>query len=184
MPDLFDELVSALISREGGYVNNAADRGGETIWGITAAVARENGYGGPMAAMTREQAIAIYRAKYWAKPGLYLIAPLSRAVAEELLDTGVNMGTGTAGVFFQRALNALNRCGKDYADVMVDGGVGPATAKAFQTYLKRNGASAEAIMLKALNCLQGARYIELSEGRVANETFTNGWLAQRVGIAA
>jgi lysozyme family protein len=49
-----------------------------------------------MAAMTRDQASAIYRAKYWAKPGLYLVAPLSAKVAAELFDTGVNMGTGTA----------------------------------------------------------------------------------------
>jgi lysozyme family protein len=35
-------------------------------------------------------------------------------LAAELLDTGVNMGTGTATGFLQRALNALNRNGRDY----------------------------------------------------------------------
>jgi hypothetical protein len=75
-----------------------------------------------MAAMTRDQAKAIYRAKYWAKPGLYLVAPLSARIAEELLDTGVNMGTGTAGIFLQRLLNALNERRPDYPDVKVDGG--------------------------------------------------------------
>jgi lysozyme family protein len=151
---------------------------------VTVGVARENGYAGSMRAMTRDQAKAIYRAKYWAKPGLYLIAPLSEAVADELFDTGVNMGTGTAAIFFQRALNALNRQAKDYPDILVDGGVGPATAAAFKAYLKRNGKTAETVMLKTLNSLQGARYVELSEGRGQNETFTNGWMAQRVGLAA
>lgn len=182
MHDLFDRLVLTLIGVEGGYTNNPNDTGGETNWGITIGVARENGYGGPMRAMNRDQAIAIYRAKYWAKPGLYQIAPLSEKVAEELFDSGVNMGTGTAGVMFQRALNALNRQGKDYLDILVDGGIGPGTTAAFGAYLRRNQQTGESVMLKALNCLQGARYIELSEARGQNETFTNGWLANRVGL--
>lgn len=184
MTDVFDRLIEPLLKREGGYVNDPNDRGGETNWGVTIGVARENGYGGSMRAMTRDQAKAIYRTKYWAKPGLYLIAPLSEAVADELFDTGVNMGTGTAAIFFQRALNALNRQAKDYPDIIVDGGIGPATAAAFKAYLKRNGKTAEPVMLKTLNSLQGARYVELSEGRGQNETFTNGWMAQRVGLAA
>jgi lysozyme family protein len=94
------------------------------------------------------------------------------------------MGTGTAAMFLQRALNALNRMAGDYPDIRVDGAIGPATAAAFAAYLKRNGAKAEAVMLKALNVLQGARYIELAEGRASNETFLNGWLANRVGLDA
>jgi lysozyme family protein len=182
--DLFDTLVEGLIAREGGYTNNPADPGGETIWGITKGVARENGYSGPMRAMTRDQAKAIYRAKFWAKPGLYLIAPLSPAIAEELLDTGVNAGTGTAGMMLQRALNALNREGRDYPDVKVDGGIGPGTAGALATYLKKRGRAGESVMLKALNCLQGARYIEIAEGREASEQFVYGWLDARVALPA
>jgi lysozyme family protein len=184
LSDLFDKLIGPLIDREGGYSNNPNDAGGETNWGITASVARENGYAGSMAAMTRDQAVAIYRTKFWAKPGLYLIGPLSEKVAEEMFDTGVNMGTGTAAIFFQRALNVLNRGAKDYADLRVDGAIGSATEKAFKAYLARNGAKAEPVMLKALNCLQGAHYIELAEARAANEDFENGWLANRVGLAA
>ena len=184
MPDLFDSLVEKLITKEGGYVFDPRDAGGETNFGITRAVARENGYAGAMAAMTRDQAKAIYRAKYWAKPGLYLIAPLSSKIAEELLDTGVNMGTGTAGTFLQRALNALNGQARDYADILVDGGIGPGTAAALKALLAKRGAAGEGVVLKALNCLQGARYIELAEGRAANETFEFGWLANRVALAA
>lgn len=180
MSDLFDTLVEGLIGREGGYVNDRADSGGETIWGITAAVARENGYAGPMRAMTRDQAKAIYRAKYWAKPGLYLVAQLSHAIAEELLDTGVNAGTGTAGIFLQRALNVLNRGGADYADLKVDGAIGPGTAGALKTFLTRNKPKGEGRLLKALNCLQGAYYIELAENRAKDERFVNGWLDNRV----
>ena len=39
-------------------------------------------------------------------------------------------------------------------------------------------------MLKALNALQGERYIDLAEKRQANESFVYGWLRTRVEIAA
>ena len=182
MADLFDELVERLISVEGGYVNDPSDSGGETIFGITKAVARENGYTGAMRHMSRAQAKVIYRAKYWAKPGLYLIAPLSKHVAEELLDTGVNAGTGSAGMMFQKALNVMNRNSKDYPDIAEDGAIGPGTAKAFAAYPKRNGALAETRMLKALNCMQGAFYIDLARRREKDERFVNGWLDNRVAL--
>jgi len=38
--------------------------------------------------------------------------------------------------------------------------------------------------LTALNCLQGARYVELARNRAANEAFLFGWLRTRVGLAA
>lgn len=97
MPDLFDKLDVPTAAIEGGYVNNPDDRGGETNHGITIGVARENGYAGRMIDMTAAQAKAIRRTKYYAKAGVYLLAPLSEAIATEIYDTGINMGTGTAG---------------------------------------------------------------------------------------
>ncbi len=43
-----EQYLEELIKREGSYVNNQADRGGATKYGITEAVARENGYKGNM----------------------------------------------------------------------------------------------------------------------------------------
>ncbi len=180
MSDQFDTLIGPLLGVEGGYSNNPADSGKETIWGITIGVARENGYAGSMRAMTRDQATTIYRAKYWIKPGLYLISPISANIAAELFDTGVNMGTGTASMFLQRVLNVLNEQGKDYADVAVDGGIGPRTAAALRALMVKRGVAGEAVVLKGLNCLQGARYIELAEGRAEDELFEYGWLANRI----
>jgi lysozyme family protein len=48
-----DNLVDALIEREGGYVRHPADRGGPTCFGITEAVARAHGYAGPMRQLPR-----------------------------------------------------------------------------------------------------------------------------------
>ena len=37
------------------------------------------------------------------------------------------------------------------------------------------GAEGERVLLAALNCLQGARYLDITRKRGANETFTFGW---------
>jgi lysozyme family protein len=103
------DTITALIQREGGYTNNPDDKGGETNFGITAAVARAFGYTGPMGSMTQQVARDIYAQRYWHQPRFDDVDMVSELVAEELLDTGVNMGTATAGKFLQRALNVLNQ---------------------------------------------------------------------------
>lgn len=183
MTDLFMDLATRLLRVEGGYSNHPSDRGGETMWGVTIGVARENGYTGAMRDMTKEQAFAIYRRAYWERPGFHLIGDVSPKIAEELFDTGVNMGVGIPGVWLQRALNALNSNGQHYADIMVDGQVGPATARALSALIaKRGRVDAEKVILRALNAFQAVRYIELCEKRQANEAFGWGWLSQRVGM--
>lgn len=183
MADAFDRFIDPLLAREGGHVDHPDDRGGETAWGITEQVARAQGFAGPMAALSRGAAKAIYRRTYWEAPGLQAVARLSDAVAGELLDTGVNMGPGAAARFLQRALNVLNGKGRHWPDVAVDGRIGPASLAALAALLKRRGPAGEAVLLKALNGLQAARYIELCEAREPNESFAFGWLAERVGMA-
>lgn len=180
-PPTIDQLVDDLIAREGGYVHHPADRGGATNWGITEAVARAHGYGGPMALLPREDAAAIYRRLYWHRPRYDQVARRSARLASELFDTGANMGPGVATTFLQRALTALNRNGKDFADITPDGRVGPKTLAALDAFLKVRGASGETILLRALEALQGERYLRLAEKRPANEAFLYGWLANRIG---
>jgi lysozyme family protein len=185
MADLFHELAPTLLRIEGGYANNPNDAGGETNFGITKAVARANGYTGPMRDMRCDQALAIYRAEYWARPGFQVVGEIAPKVAGELLDTGVNMGVGTASIFLQRALNVLNRRARDYADIKVDGWIGAKTIAALNGLIAVRGQDrAEAVLLKMLNCLQGARYVELGEQRAENEEFELGWFENRIGLAA
>jgi lysozyme family protein len=115
-----DNLVDALIEREGGYVRHPADRGGPTCFGITEAVARAHGYAGPMRQLPRSEAAAIYRRLYWERPRFDRVAERSAALAAELFDTGVNMGPSVAVTFLQRALTALNRNGRDYGNYILD----------------------------------------------------------------
>lgn len=178
IPQILDEIVAV----EAGFVHHPNDRGGPTIWGITEAVARKNGYQGDMREMKREQAKAIYLREYIEKPGFMLVYEVSPTIAHELIDSGVNLGTAWPSLWLQRTLNAFNEQGKHYPDLKVDGSIGPATAAALKAYLAKRGKDAELVMLTALNSLQGARYIEVTEGRAANESFTFGWFAKRVVI--
>jgi lysozyme family protein len=177
-----DTLMEALIDREGGYVHHPADKGGPTCFGITEAVARAHGYAGPMRKLPRADAAAIYKRLYWQRPKFDEIARRSDRLAAELFDTGVNMGPAVAVTFLQRALTALNRGGKDYPDLTPDGRVGPTTLAALDTFLSTRGqSSGETVLLRALEALQGERYLRLAERRPANEAFLYGWLANRIG---
>lgn len=176
-----EQLIDALIEREGGYVHHPADRGGATCWGITQAVARAHGYHGPMSALPREEAEAIYRRLYWVRPRFHQVASRAPRIAAELFDTGANMGPGVAATFLQRALTALNRNGKDYSDLVPDGRIGPITLGALDRFLQVRGERGETVLLRALEALQGERYLRLAERRPANEAFLYGWLANRIG---
>ena len=116
-----DRLIDGVLEREGGFIDHPADKGGPTCFGITEAVARAHGYAGAMKQLPRDTARSIYRRLYWLRPRFDEVASHSTRVASELFDTGVNMGPAVAVTFLQRALTALNRSGKDYADLTPDG---------------------------------------------------------------
>lgn len=182
--DPFEAALAHTLAIEGGYSDHPSDTGGKTNWGITEAVARRHGYGGDMKALPKMTAVSIYRKDYWDALRLDNVAAHSRAIALELFDTGVNMGTGKAAEFLQRSLNALNAQGKLYADIKVDGDIGPATLAALDAYFAKRGAAGGEVLRRALDCLQGARYVALAEGRQANEDFLFGWLRTRIGDIA
>lgn len=175
-----DQMIEATIGKEGGYSNNSHDTGGETMWGITAKVARANGYTGSMRDLPRARAVAIYRQEYAIKPGFAAVAEIMPSVGEELFDTGVNMGQALPALWLQEWLNVFNRQGKLYADIKEDGQIGPATLASLRGLRMSRGAEAETVLLRALNCSQGERYKVLSQKRPANEEFTWGWLRNRV----
>lgn len=172
-----DQIIEDILKAEGGYVNDPRDRGGETNFGITLAVARQNGFHGSMKDMPESFARLVYRKRYIEAPGFHLVLPISETIGAELVDTGVNMGPSVAGKFLQRALNVLSP-----HEIAVDGVVGQGTRKTLEAYLKRRSDDGESVLLKTLNCLQGARYIELAEARQQNKAFIFGWIRARVKI--
>jgi lysozyme family protein len=180
---LRDRIIADIIEREGGFVDDPKDSGGATKYGVTERVARLYGYDGPMRDMPVEVAQAVYEELYWNALRLDRIHVLSPEIAEELADTGVNMGVGTAAHFLQRALNALNVNATVYPDLILDNIIGPASLAALAAYLKhRPGHDGLRVLLDALNSLQGVRYIEIAEARPKDERFVFGWFRARVGI--
>lgn len=179
------KIIDGIIVREGGYVNHPDDRGGPTNFGITLDTYRKyksNASVEDLKRMLRIEAFSIYENEYYVRPKINKIHDISTLVAEEVLDTGVNMGTGIAVRFLQQCLNAFNMKQSYYADLVVDGVIGDNTLNALREYINRRGTTGELVLLKALNCLQGARYIELSQSREANESFVYGWINQRIHI--
>ena len=111
--DNFPRCWAQLLGNEGGYVDNPNDPGGATIWGVTEAVARANGYTGDMRMMAQATAEAIAKREYWdVVQGDSLPAPLDFQV----LDGAYNSGAGRAAEWLQRAVG-----------VQADGQIGPVT---------------------------------------------------------
>ncbi len=131
-----DALIDGLIEREGGYVNHPADKGGPTCFGITEAVARAHGYARRDAQSAAQRRRRPSTAGFTGCGRASTRSPGDRTrIAAELFDTGVNMGPAVATTFLQRALTALNRNARDYADLTPDGRVGPMTLHALDAFL-------------------------------------------------
>lgn len=177
-------IIDGILVREGReFTDNPDDRGGPTKFGITlATLAAFRGHlvtAADVRALEEPEARNIYLRRYITDVGFDLILEVSEKVGDEVIDTGVNCGQEVAARFLQRALNVLNRAQALYPDLAVDGHVGSATVAALKSYLAHRR---EGVLLTALNALQGARYVELCEGREKNESFVYGWLANRVGL--
>lgn len=182
-------IIDKILEIEGpDYTDDEKDSGGPTKWGITQATLA-NYRKTPVTPadvenLTRAEAWNCYDWLYVSKPGFTNVIPISEPIAGELIDTGVNCGSGVAILMLQRLLNALNDEGRLYRDLKVDGDLGQATLDALRAYLAARGTEGMLVLHKALNCLQGERYVDLAEKSVKNERFLYGWLRARVGLLA
>ena len=112
----FDTAFFKLLGHEGGYDNHPSDPGGETMWGVTKAVAKENGYDGPMKSLPVDVAQAIYKRQYW---DAVRADELPESVRYAVFDGAVNSGVSQSVLWLQRA------CGAS-----ADGKIGPRTIAA------------------------------------------------------
>ena len=116
------DMLDPVLRWEGGYVDDAADPGGATRYGITRkTLSRRRGRRVSkveVRALTRAEAVEIYRARYWdaCRCG-ELPAPLALAV----FDCAVNQGPKRARKLLQKA-----------AGVAADGVIGPLTLAAVE----------------------------------------------------
>ena len=171
--------INDLIDREGGYVNDPTDSGGETKYGITVATARAYGYTGPMRDMPRATAQTIYLKRYWIEPNFHRVDEIYPALAEALLDFGVLAGQTTAAKQLQLALNVLNRSGVDYPDIAADGRIGSITLAALRAFLAKRGREGGGVLFGMVCARQSVYLQELAERRPKDEKYQYGWQLNR-----
>jgi lysozyme family protein len=180
-----DQVIERILDEEGfRFTNDPLDPGGPTKYGITqntlAAWRGRAVTADDVRALLMDEAAKIYRKRYYLDPGFDQVNELSPAIAGKLTDAGVNEGAATVLRFFQRGLNAFNQGGKAYADIGVDGKMSPEAMAALKAFLGVRGVEGETVLVRTINCLQGARYIELTERNPLNERFTFGWISKRI----
>ena len=125
----FDKSLAKLLVHEGGYVNHIRDNGGMTNLGVTHKVWAEWS-GKPateavMRGLTVAKVAPLYKARYWDTVGG---DDLPHALAHCVFDMAVNSGPGRAVRWLQKLVNASQ-----------DGAMGPATRRATQAYVQREG---------------------------------------------
>ena len=184
-----DSIINGILDIEGeAFTNDPADSGGPTKWGIThATLARYRKVASVSAdevsRLNRSEAFNCYYWLFVLEPGFDKIVAVSPSIGAEVIDTGVNCGPGVATIILQRCLNAFNNQGEHYPDIPTDGHCGTATANSLRAFLDKRGTSGTIVLYKALNALQGERYIDLCEKRQKDEKYVFGWFANRVGMA-
>lgn len=189
----FAEILPHVLQAEGIYSFDPDDAGGETYRGISrryhpswpgwVEIDRLKKSGGVAAirkawdenALLRALVADFYREQFWER---FQGDRLPHDVAAEVFDTAVNTGVHRAVIWLQRAWNLLNRNGADYRDIVEDGQMGPGTLAALNAYLKKDNT---APLLKVMNILQGAHYLEYMKKSPAQEKYARGWL-NRVAV--
>jgi hypothetical protein len=113
----FAACVAFVLQQEGGFVDNPADPGGATKFGITLKTLedwrREPLDVEAVKALTREEAVEIYRTRYW---NAMRCGELPRGVDLMVFDCGVNAGPRRSILELQKAVG-----------VAADGIIGPVT---------------------------------------------------------
>lgn len=187
LPNIADftkaNIICTWCGIEAGYVNNPNDRGKETNHGITVATANEHkaelvkrfGWNGQMKDLTYDMAYWIYDTSWWQRLRCDDILAIHPFIADRVFDFAINGGRAIGAKTLQRILNACNRQGKDYSDLVVDGGIGSATLTALRSYVACRGKAGIEVLVQYQLALQGAHYITLAEKDRSQETFVNGW---------
>lgn len=181
-------ILTAVYKDEGGYSNIKQDPGGETNYGVTKVVAMQNGWTGSMKAFPKQCdteadvcADKIYYQNYIVKPGYAPIVEFNPPVAEELVNTAVNMGPLRASKFLQQSLNDVCVTWNKSA-ITADGQVGKGTIQYFYTCQIRMGSPTFCVlMLQRMDAYQLAEYDRLVKNNQKLKVFYKGWTTHRIG---
>jgi lysozyme family protein len=158
------EILDEILAREGGFVNHPMDKGGPTNFGITARTLGEWRNLGRRAtwrevqALTREEALQIYRRRYIENPGFTPDVFPHDGLRAILIDHGVLSGPFTAIKDLQEVLN-----------IEADGVIGPRTRAALLL------ADHERVCT-ALAKARIVRFVRIAQGDPSQLAFLAGWV--------
>ncbi len=189
----FDIAYAPLKDFEGGFDNDPDDRGGETYagiarnffprwqgWKIIDQIKKSNAGKKAISAACKKDHLLQDYVRGWYKTNWFDalgIGELPQALANEIFEQGVNMGKAGSGKKVQiicNAYNYLSGAKKLFVDLKVDGAIGPKTLAALKIILT-NKANAESLV-HALNCMQGAHYLELAAKKFSQRKYVAGWM--------
>lgn len=169
----FERALAQVLAHEGGFVDDPADSGGATNWGISLRLLRELPQGDldgngkidsqDIRCLTREQAGEFYRIHWWERYG-YQDFP--EAIGIKVFDLAVNMGPRPAHRLLQRAVRA---CGEQ---VVEDGILGPQSRQA----CARVTSITTEVLLAALRSEAAGYYRALCIQHPHLSRFRRGWL--------
>jgi lysozyme family protein len=191
----FARAVGDVLATEGGFVDDPADRGGTTKYGISlrflvAEGAVDLDHDGVMdfdldrdgdideqdiRQLRRSDAIALYHRCFWLRIGA---DDFARPIGEMLFDQAVNAGTGSARRLLQRAINrCLARAQSAPPQLVVDGVIGKVTRDAMSWVLCW-GALGMPALVDAFRVEVRLRYRAIAERNPSQRRFLKGWLAR------
>lgn len=171
---LFELGIPLVLKHEGVFSEDKDDKGGPTCYGISLRYLEQLGeinkeladinHDGvidrnDILALTKEDAINIYKTQWWDKYGYGAIE--AQCIANKVFDLSVNMGAGRAHRLTQRACGAV--LGVNNA-LVLDGRLGPKTLRVINS-LK------DELLLSALRQAAELYYLSLNQPK-----YINGWL--------
>ncbi|MEC3860445.1 holin-associated N-acetylmuramidase [Mesobacterium sp. TK19101] len=172
------QLAEDIVAREGGFVNDPADPGGATKYGVTIHTMRRLGLDldgdgavgvSDVARLSRSQAVDIFLDHYFARPRL---ADLPQALQPSVFDMYVNAGSNAVKIL-QRLLRDMGQ------PVAIDGAIGPQTIAAAQAAM----AAAPDHFVDAYGIARRNYYFSLADARPASRKYARtrqggkgGWI--------
>lgn len=162
---ILDAALAYLFQNESAeYVNDPADSGGPTKWGITqkSYIAFLGRWASPaeIETLTESDAYVFYKDRYWTPLKCDRIDDAAIAIA--IFDTGVLYGVGTASILTQKA---LSWCG---ATLKFDGVLGDKSLAALNLVKREE-------FLSALHQFVLQRIESVIKLNSKNERFRRGW---------
>ena len=182
----FEDALKIVLGFEGGYVNDPADKGGATNYGITASTlesAKTKGWvpsNVTIKNLKLDHAKTIYKKGYW---DVVKADSLPHPLDLIIFDMAVNHGPNTAVKLFQQSLNSILKSGPS---LVVDGIIGPKTLTAVKDvvsmdhnmWLQPNALVRYLCIDVLMNRVE--LYTSIIASNRTQEKFFKGWIANRV----